>query len=124
MRYLVKVLGLMTPLLVAVGPNRVVSADERNEAEANGPRRALHLAGLRHVPGGRENARRAGRAEPRDRADRLPRRLLQRPLEGRVLRPAVQPAADDLQPALHQAQERRVRALLHADADDRRRSSP
>ena len=31
MRYLINVLGLMTPLLVAVGPNRAVSADERDE---------------------------------------------------------------------------------------------
>ena len=33
MRYLIKVLGLMAPLLFAVGPNRVVSADERYEAK-------------------------------------------------------------------------------------------
>ncbi len=33
MRYLIKVLGLMAPLLFAVGPNRLVSADERYEAK-------------------------------------------------------------------------------------------
>ena len=33
MRYLIKVLGLMALLLFAVGPNRVVSADERYEAK-------------------------------------------------------------------------------------------
>ena len=33
MRFLIKVLGLMAPLLFAVGPNRVVSADERYEAK-------------------------------------------------------------------------------------------
>ena len=33
MRYLIKVLGLMIPLLFAVGPNRAVSADERYEAK-------------------------------------------------------------------------------------------
>ena len=31
MRHLIKVLGLLIPLLVAVGPNRAVSADERDE---------------------------------------------------------------------------------------------
>jgi hypothetical protein len=33
MRFLIRVLGLMAPLLFAVGPNRVVSADERYEAK-------------------------------------------------------------------------------------------
>ena len=33
MRYLIKVLGLMAPLLFAVGPNRVVSADEHDQAK-------------------------------------------------------------------------------------------
>ena len=31
MRHLIKALALLIPLLVAAGPNRVVSADERNE---------------------------------------------------------------------------------------------
>ena len=62
----------------------------------------------------------AGEESP-SRADRLPRRLLQRPLEGPVLRQAPQRAPGGLQPALHQAQEPRVRSLLHAHGHGRRR---
>ena len=89
----------MLPLAL-LGTGASAQEAGRRRAEADGPRRALHVAGLRHVPDGREDPRFARREGSEDRADRLPRRLLQRPLEGRLLRPALQPAADDLQRAL------------------------
>ena len=93
----------------------------QDRAAEDGARRALHLAGMRHVPRGGAAAGRARREEPSRGPDRLPRRLLQRPLEGPVLRQAPQRAPGGLQRALHQAEEPGVRPLLHAHGHGRRR---
>ncbi len=77
MRYLIKVLGLMAPLLFAIGPNRAVSADERDEPKRMVLVELYTSQGCDMCPTAEKMLGGAGRAGPQDRADRLPCRLLQ-----------------------------------------------
>ncbi len=96
MRHSIKFLGLMIPLLVAVGPNRAASADERDESKRMVLVELYTSQGCDMCPTAEKML---GALAERDRGI-VPIAFhvdyFNDPVEGRVLRPAVQPAADDL----------------------------
>ena len=98
-------LGVLASLFSTAFGGRTVSAADRTEATRMVLVELYTSQGCDMCPTAEKILGALAETGPQDRADRLPCRLLQRSVEGRVLRPALQPAADGLQPALHQAQE-------------------
>ena len=89
MRHWMKLLPPMMRLWVAVGLVRDVTAADRKEAKRMVLVELFTSQGCDMCPTAEKMLGVTGGVKQRDRADRIPRRLLQRPVEGRVLRRAL-----------------------------------